>query len=519
MPRKRMSVRKIKEILRLHFEEKRSNREIGLSVGKSPSVVCDCMSRFRGSGLLWPQSASLCEEDFEQHLYPSSQTRRKPDYVIPDFEYMHKELAGKHVTLSLLWQEYRVANGESSYQYSQFCELYRRWAKPLGAVMRHSHKAGEKTFIDWSGDGVEIVDRTTGEVWEAQLFVATLGASSYTFARAAPSREMPHWLRLHDEAFEYFKGVSAVVVPDNEKTGVTSASLYEPDLNRTYAAWAEHMSVAVIPTRPRKPRDKAKVESAVLIAQRWILARLRNHTFFSVDEANMEIARLLKEYNDKPMQKLGVSRRHLYETVDRPCLRPLPSRRFEPFEWREVKLNIDYHVQVDKTYYSAPYKLIGQKVEVRATGSTIEILYKGRRVASHTRCYGHNWQYITEHTHRPEHHKAFLDWTPERLINWARKCGEKTASLVDAVIASKKHPEQGYRSCLGVMRLGQKYGADRLEAACERALELRSPSYKTVNSILKTGADRLPPPNKRQSSEKQLTLPRHENIRGSEYYH
>lgn len=517
MARKRISVRKIREILRLHYDEKRSNREVGTSVGKSASVVHDCLRRFEASGVAWPLEKEVDDEELEKKLYAPSGQNTAAHIAQPDFAYVHKELSRKHVTMVLLWQEYRAAHGEAAYQYSRFCDLYREWAKPLGAVMRQKHKAGDKTFVDWSGDGVEIVDRETGEVKDAPLFVAVLGASSFTFAKAAPSRESAHWLRLHDEAFEYFDGVTAAVVPDNEKTGVTSPCRYDPDLNPTYAAWADHMEVAVIPARAGKPRDKAKVESAVLIAQRWILARLRNHTFFSLEQANAEIARLLEEYNARPMQKIGVSRRELYQAVDRPALRPLPCKRFEPFEWSRSKLNIDYHVVVAEHYYSAPYTLIGQQIEARWTGSTVELFHKGRRVASHARSY-EKWKFSTLDEHRPEKHRAHLAWTPERIISWARKSGPKTAELVAAIIAAKRHPEQGYRACLGVMRLGKKYDDERLDAACARALALRSPSYKTVESILKTGADRLPPPGRREASP-QLTLPHHENIRGAKHYH
>ena len=517
MARKRMSVRKIREILRLRYGEKLGLREVGAAVSKSPSVVHECIVRFTGSGLSWPLGEELDDEALERRLYPPPEARGGAAPVQPDFAQVHKELSRKHVTLTLLWQEYRAAHGELSYGYSRFCDLYREWERPLGAVLRQTHKAGDKAFVDWSGDGVEIADRETGEVWEAPLFVAVLGASTLTFVTAAPSRESAHWLRLHDEAFEYFGGVTAAVVPDNEKTGVTSPCRYDPDLNPTYAAWAEHMGIAVIPARPRKPRDKAKVESAVLIAQRWILARLRNHIFFSVEQANAEIARLLEDFNAKPLQKLGVSRRELYETIDRPALRPLPCKRFEPFEWSKPTANIDYHVEVDKHFYSVPYTLIGERLEARWTGATVELFHRGRRVASHPRSYV-KWQYSTLDEHRPEKHRAYLKWTPERIAAWAKKSGPKVAELVAAILAAKRHPEHGYRACLGVMRLGEKHGDERLEAASARALALRSPSYKTVESILSNGADRLPLPGRREGSA-QLALPHHENIRGAEHYH
>jgi transposase len=518
MAQKRLKVRSIKEILRLHFTEKRGLREIGTAVRRSPSVVHDCIGRFKASGLAWPLPEEVDDAELERRLYKPSGPQGGAKMAAPDFAYVHKELARKHVTLNLLWQEYKLAHGEAGYRYSRFCELYHEWARPLGAVMRQTHKAGDKIFVDWSGDGVEIVDRETGEVWEAPLFVTALGASGYAFAKAAPSREAAHWLRLHSEAMEYIDGVTAAVVPDNEKTGVTSPCLYDPDLNPVYAAWAEHYGTAVIPARARKPRDKAMVENAVLNAQRWILAALRNHTFFTLEQANAEIAKLLVGYNARPLQKTGTTRRELYESIDRPVLRPLPATRFEPFDWSRPKLNIDHHVLVAEHYYSAPYTLIGERLDARLTGATVELFDKGRRVASHARSYV-KWEYSTLDEHRPSSHRAHLEWTPERITGWASKTGPKAADLVERILASKRHPEQGYRACLGVMRLGKKYGDERLEAACARAVALASPSYRTVRSILESGADRLPLPGDARQQPAQLSLPRHENIRGPGYYH
>lgn len=500
----------------MHFEKHLSNRDVGVSVSKSASVVHDCLKRFDGSGLGWPLGDEVDEDELERKLY--AQPDRERSFTLPDFAHVHQELARKHVTLNLLWQEYRLAHGEAAYQYSRFCDLYREWARPLGAVLRQQYKAGDKSLVDWSGDGIEITNRETGEVWEAPLFVGVLGASTYAFAKAAPSRESLHWLRLHCEMFEYFAGVTAAVVPDNEKTGVTSPCRYDPDLNPSYAAWAEHYGTAVLPTRPRKPRDKAKVENAVLIAQRWVLARLRNHTFYSVDQANAAIAELLEAYNRTPMQKTKLTRRELYESIDRPALKPLPDKRFEPFDWSSPTVAIDYHVIVGKHYYSAPYTLIGKKLEARSTGSTVELFYKGRRVASHQRSFI-PWQWTTAEEHRPEKHRAHLSWTPERITQWAAKTGPKTAALVAAILEAKRYPEQGYRACLGVMRLGRKHSPERLEAACDRALALRSPAYRTVESILRNGTDRLPLPGAPDTEPAQLTLPRHDNIRGPDYYH
>lgn len=362
MGNKRLSVRQIREILRLRFAHRLGLREIGAALEKSPCVVSVCLSRATAAGWSWPLPESVDDQTLEQTLYPSARggpTRQ--DKVTPDLQLVFAEMGRKHVTLLQLWQKYRAAHGEAAYQYSRFCELYRKWSKPLKATLRGSHKAGHKTFVDWSGDGVPIVRRDTGEVWEASLFVACLGASGYTFAKAAPDRKLGQWLRMHDDTFEYFQGITELVIPDNKKTGVTSPCRYDPELNVHYAEWAAHNDTAVVPTRPRKPKDKALVENAVLNVQRWILAALRNHTFYSVDDANAEISKLVIAYNDRPMQKTGMTRRGLYETVDRPALKPLPAHRFEMFAWSKPRVGIDYHVVVDQHHYRhrlcAPAKL------------------------------------------------------------------------------------------------------------------------------------------------------------------
>jgi transposase len=517
MSKKRLSVRKIKEILRLKLTEERTNREVATSVGCSPSKVHNCLARFEASGLDWPLPPEMDDEALEAKLYYSGPPFPKNRREAPDWGYVHTELRRKGVTLYLLWEEYRQAHPEDGYQYSRFCDLYRRYSKTLDVTMRQTHKAGDKVFVDWSGDGIDIVNRETGEVTEAPVFVGVLGASGYTFVTARESRESRQWIRCHMEMYEYFDGVPWVTVPDNEKTGVTRACLYEPDLNPTYAEFARHYGTAVLPTRPRKPKDKAKVENGVLCAQRWILAALRNHTFFSVEQANEAIAEKLEEYNARNYQRLGVSRRELFETLDRPALKPLPSARYEFGEWSKPKVNIDYHVDVDKHFYSVPYRLVGERTEARRTASTVEIFFKGRRVASHRRSYVKNGA-TTLPEHMPKNHRAHGEWSPERIVSWAKKSGNHTAQVAEHIMASRLHPEQGYRSCLGLMRLGKSYGDDRLEAASRRSLAIGSPSYKTIKSILEKGLDKQPlPPVKAELPT--MNLPDHENIRGPEYYH
>ncbi len=517
MSKKRLAVRKTKEILRLKLTEGRTNREVAQSVKCSPSKVSNCMARFESSGLSWPLPPEMDDESLEAKLYYSGPLFPTSQREVPDLGYVHTELRRKHVTLYLLWEEYKQTHPEDGYQYSRFCDLYRRYRKTLDVTMRQTHKAGDKGFVDWSGDGIDIVDRETGEVTEAPVFVGVLGASGYTFVTAKENRESRQWIRCHMEMYEYFGGVPAATVPDNEKTGVTHPCLYEPDLNLTYAEFASHYNTAVLPTRPYKPKDKAKVENGVLNAQRWILAALRNHTFFSLDQANEAIAEKLEDYNARKYKRLDVSRKELFDTLDRPVLRPLPSRRYEYGEWSKPKVNIDYHVEVDKHFYSVPYRLVGERMEARRTATTVEVIFKGKRVASHRRSYVKGGA-TTISAHMPESHQAHLEWTPSRIISWARKSGEYTARVAETIMASRQHPEQGYRSCLGIMRLGKKYGDKRLEDASQRALVIGSPSYKTIRSILDKGLDKQPLPPV-QTEIKTETLPDHENIRGPEYYH
>ena len=517
MSQKRLSVRKTKEILRLKLSEGRTNREIARSVGCSPSKVHNCLARFKASGLSWPLPRELDDDSLTAKLYCTEPKTGHSGKVEPDWKYIHRELRRKGVTLYLLWEEYKQNHPDGGYQYSRFCELFNRFRKKLNVTMRQSHKAGDKGFVDWSGDGIEIVDRESGEVCEAPLFVGVLGASGYTFATAKESRESRHWIDCHIEMYEYFDGMPAATVPDNEKTGVTKPCLYEPDLNPTYAEFADHYGTAVLPTRPYKPKDKAKAENGVLNAQRWILARLRNHTFFSVAQANEAIYEKLEEFNAKKYQRLDASRKALFEALDKPVLRPLPPRRYQYGEWSKPKVNIDYHVEVDKSFYSVPYHLVGERMEARRTATTVEVFFKGKRVASHPRRYAKGAA-ETLPEHMPQSHRRHQEWTPSRIISWAQKTGEYTARVAEHIMASRRHPEQGYRSCLGIMRLGKKYGNGRLEAACRRAVVIGSASYKTIKNILEKGMDKQPLPPVQLEIE-TLRLPDHENIRGPEYYH
>jgi len=515
MPKERLSMRKIREILKLKYERKKSGRAIARSIAVSPSTVTDCLLRAAVAGIEWPRDKDLDDSALEARMYPATPHSRQPR-AMPDFEYVHREMRRKGVTLMLLWQEYRQNCPHTGYQYSQFCDLYRKFRKKVDVSMRQNHRAGEKLFVDFSGDGIDIIDPKTGEVSQAELFVAALGASSYTYAEVFESQSLPCWIDGHIHAFEFYDGVTEITVPDNTKTAVTDPCHYEPDLNKTYLDMADHYNTTIIPARKRKPKDKPKVENAVLQAQRWILAALRNHRFFSIEEANQAIAEKLEELNNRKFQKMDTTRKELYEKLDRPALQPLPSNRYEFAEWSTPRVNIDYHVEIDKHYYSVPYTLSREKVEASFNSKTVEIFFKGNRVASHKRSYV-KWGHTTLPEHMPKEHRQYLEWTPSRILNWAGKTGPATQKLAENILASRRHPEQGYRACLGLLRLGKSFGNDRLEAACGRALAIGTNSYKRVKSILKNGLDRQPLPD--DIDPAQVTLIKHDNIRGPGYYH
>jgi len=507
-------MRKIKEVLRLKWAHKLSNRKIAKSCLIARSTVADYLLRAKLAGLSWPLDPELDDTALENLLFSVTDKSVSAERRMPDMQYLYRELRRKSVTMQLLWYEYKQANPDG-YQYSQFCNLYRKWVKKLDLTLRQEHRAGEKLFIDYAGQTVSIVDPKTGEITEAQIFLAALGASNYTFAEASSSQDLPSWIKSHVHAFEFFGGVTQILVPDNLKAGVTNPCRYEPDINPTYQDLAEHYGTTVIPARSGKPKDKAKVESAVLVAERWILAALRNHTFFSLTELNKAIRERLHDLNNRKFQKLNTTRRQLFATIDRPALKPLPKRPYEYAEWKKARVNIDYHIEIYRHYYSVPYQLVREQLDVRLTSSSVEVLYKNKRVASHQRSY-RKGGFTTLKEHMPKSHQRYLEWTPSRIIRWAEKNGPKTQKLITRVLDSRTHPEQGYRSSLGIMRLGKDYSPQRLEAACERALFINAYSYKSVHSILKKGLDQQP----FLFEEIENTQPlNHHNIRGKHYYH
>jgi transposase len=515
VPQKGLSMRKVKEVLRLRFELGLAQDQIARSCSISQATVHRYLERATAASLTWPLPPDCDDRRLNDLLFPA-RLDRLPQQLRPgvDFAEIHRQLkAHKHVTLQLLWEEYRETQPDG-YSYSRFCELYQRWSRDQNVVMRQQHRPGEKMFVDWAGPTIPLYDPFGSDFTPASLFVAVLGASNYTFAQATVSRDLPNWIACHIAAFEYFNGTTKLIVPDNPRTGVDRACRYEPDLNRTYHEMSQHYGVAIMPARPYKARDKAKVENAVLVAERWILASLRHERFSVLAELNLAIGELLEKLNHRPFRKREGTRASQFAEVDRPVLQPLPVERYVLANWKTVRANIDYHVEVDRHYYSVPYQLAGQQLEARFTASTVEIFHLGKRVASHRRSFA-PYQHTVIREHMPKSHQAHLEWTPSRLIHWAETAvGPATAQVVRNILESKPHPEMGYRACLGIMSLGKTYTHPRLEAASQRALQLQACSYPSLKSILKRGLDKQTT----LALEPDRSGPEHENIRGADYY-
>ncbi len=511
MAQKRISMRKIEEILRLKYERKLTHRAIAQACSVSSSTVSEYLTHAKAAGLSWPLPERLGAEELDEMLFPKRVSATKRTIPQPDWTEVHKELRRKSVTLSLLWVEYRQAHPDG-YGYSQFCQNYKQWARQLKPMMRQRHRAGEKLFIDYAGQTVPVMDAQTGAVRHAEIFVAVLGASNYTYAEAHEAQTLANWLGAHVRALSFLGGVPEVLVPDNLKAGVKSPDRYEPDLNPSYQEFAGHYGVAVVPARVRKPRDKAKVESGVQVVERWILARLRDQTFFSLGELNRAIHALLEELNNRPMRHLGQSRRELFECLDRPELAPLPAQPYEFAHWKRARVHIDYHVEFDKHFYSVPWRLIGKEVDVRGTEKAVEVFYNRARLASHPRSRIQG-RYSTRREHMPPAHQAVSDWSPERFLRWAEEVGPHTRQLIAAVLESRRHPQQAYRSCLGILGLGKRYSNARLEAACRRALPAGIRTYKGIRNILENRLDQVD-----REQPPATPLPAHANIRGDGYY-
>ena len=507
-------MRKLKEILRLRFEAGLSYRQIAAAAQVSVGVAAKYVARAEQAGLTGPMISNLDEAALARLLGEAADVpARLSRYALPDGVAIHQALKKKGVTLQLLWEEYRARDPEHAYRYAQFCVHYRTYRDSLARSLRQTHRAGEKLFVDYAGQTVPIVEGGTGEIHPAQIFVAVLGASNYTYAEATWTKPLPDWIGSHVRAFTFLGGVPEIVVPDNLRSGVSRACRYEPDLNPTYADLAAHYGVAVIPARPYKPKDKAKVEVGVQIVERWILARLRHQTFFSLAELNGAIRELLQHLNDRPFKKLPGCRHGAFGALDRPALKPLPATPYEYAEWKKARVNIDYHIEVAGHYYSVPHALVKRELDVRITATTVECLHQGKRVASHPRRH-RKGAHSTVAEHMPKAHRKHLEWSPGRFLNWALAVGPATRDIVQWQLTHRPHPEMGYRACLGLLNLARRYGKPRLEAACLRAITIGSPTRKSVVSILEQHLDQqplpLPPP--------QAALPNHANVRGPEYY-
>jgi transposase len=504
-------MRKLRDVLRLKYDRQLPLRAIAQACGLGLGTVSTYLQRATAAGLTWPLAEDVDDAALEARLFARPSGPATAERVLPDWAALHLELKQPGVTLMLLWQEYRAQQARG-YAYSQFCERYRQWVRRLKPSMRQVHRAGEKLFVDFSGTRPHLIDPKTGEAIAVELFVGVLGASGLIYAEATRGQDLSSWVHAHVRMLDYFHGSPAVWVPDNLKSGVTRAHQYEPEINRTYRDLAEHYGAVVIPTRVARPKDKPKAEVSIQIAQRWVLAALRHRAFFTLADLNEAIGERIDAINDRPMKVVGVSRRTLFEQLDRPALKALPSTRYELAEWKVCRPNIDYHVAIDHNFYSVPYQLIDESLEARFTAATVEVFFKSRRVAVHVRLTGRG-RYATQVAHMPRAHRAHAEWTPSRLIAWAAQTGPATGRLVAGILERRPHPEQGYRACLGLMRLGRTHGAERLEAACQRAEQLRSYSFRTVEHILTHQQDRLPldePP-----ARPALT---HENLRGAAYY-
>lgn len=514
MPTPKVTMSKLRHTLQLLHAGALSTRQIGAALGISKSTVSEIASYARVAGVDWALAQTLSDEELQSRLYKPP-VARESRHLEPDCAHIHRELRRPGVTLQLLWEEYQHQHGGQAYKYSAFCEKYKAWARGLKRSMRQTHEAGDKLFVDYAGQTVPIVDSSTGEITQAQIFVAVLGASNYTYSCATASQKAADWATSIIATLEFIGGVPRLLVPDQPRALMARPDRYEPIAHRLLEELSAHYSLAVMPARAAKPRNKPKVEVAVQVVERWILARLRHRTFFSLADLNRSIAALLVELNQRAFKKLPGNRTSAFAEIDWPALRPLPATRMPIARFKPARVNIDYHVELEGHYYSVPHALVGQMVELRMTATTVEVLHASKRVAAHA-LNPRRGAHTTVPEHMPASHREHLQWTPAKLIAWGERVGAATAAVVRWQMEHRQHPEQGYRSCLGLMRLGREYGHERLEAACARAQSIRSPSYKSIASILSCGLDQRPLD---APIAAQASLPLHENVRGPDYYH
>jgi transposase len=513
MPTKRLTMRRIHRLMTLRFGAGAATRVISRELGISHSTVREYLARIAAAGITWPLPAELTDQDLEQRLFVNGGVRAGArHYVEPDWAAVARELKRPGMNLMILWEEYRAVHADG-YAYSRYCQLFREFERRLSPSMRQIHVAGDKAFVDFSGKKIPIADPTTGAVREAEIFVGVLGASNLTYAEATWTQGLPDWIGAHMRMFRFWGARPRLLVPDNLKSGVHKASFYDPEVNRSYGAMATHYGVGILPTRPYHPKDKAKVEAGVRIAQFYLLGRLRNLKFFSLAECNTAITEILVQLNGRVMRRLGVSRRELFETVERPAMRQLPDTDYEYAEWAFARVGIDYHIEVAGFFYSVPHTLIRQQVETRLTERTVEAFHRGLRVAAHARRYG-GPRHGTLPDHMPSAHRLYSEWNPERFRSQARAIGPNTEALIIAVLARRPHPEQGFRTCLGILRLYRGINATRAEAISIRAVEIGALNYQSVASILEHRLETKTAP---RTADSAPIL--HVNIRGSRYYH
>ena len=506
-------MRKLRDILRLRLSAGLSYRQIQAVTRASIGLIQKFIATAEVLGLGWPLPVDLDDNQLHAMFYPPANDDRPARYQPPDCPVIHQSLKHKTVTLQLLWEEYREECGIRAYSRSQFCDIYRRWQRRQKRSMRQVHKAGEKCFVDYCGPTIPIVDPHTGDIRESQVFVGVLGASNYTYAEATLTQTLPEWLASHSRMFSFFGGSPAVVVPDNLRSAVSKPCRYDPDLNPAYQQLAEHYGIAVIPARPYKPKDKSKAEVAVQIVERWIMARLRHHTFFSLAELNQCIKALLNDLNEKPFKQLPGNRREAFETIDQGELSPLPSYAYEYVDIKAVRVHIDYHVQYGHHFYSVPNEYVGEMLELHVGDRLVTAYFRQRQVAQHPRA--HTAGMTTTKAHMPVRHQKHLSWTPERLTRWAGDIGPAVKSWVTRQLEIKTHPEQAYRVCLGLLNLSKQYPAERLDAACNIANSNDLLRLKQIKSILKRNRDQLP-----EQVNVAVELPQdHDNIRGPHHYH
>lgn len=512
MSNPRIPIAKLRQLIQLECS-KLTTREMARALRLSQGAVWKYQCALRAARIDADEAQKIDDAQLEQRIWQARAVRVPRHLVLPDCASIHTQMKRhKHVTLRLLWEEYQAAHGAQALRYSAFCERYREWVRRLRRSMRQRHCAGEKLFVDYAGSTVPIYGARSEEAYRASIFVGALGASGYAYAEATRTASLPDWLGSHVRMLTFYGHAPTILVPDNPRVGVTKADRYEPQLQRSYEEMAAHFGIAVIPARPFRPRDKPRAELTVLLVCRWVLARLRHQRFFSLEELNTAIRPLLTHLNERPFQKMPGSRRSVFETLDRPAMRPLPPTPYIYAEWKRVRAAFDYHVDVDHHYYSVPHALVGQELWARFSASTVEIFHRSQRVASHARSYQRG-VHSTIPEHMPRSHRAHAEWTPVRLINWGASIGTNTCAVVEHLLKSKPHPEQGYRACLGLLALARQYGQGRLEAASTLAVKLQSPTRKSVLSILKTGRDQGP-----SAIPDPFDLPEHPNVRGAKYY-